>query len=121
MLLLAPISGFGTNMQKCKAFNTIEDVQEFLASITSKWDTFSVCPELYDVTAGCNVKKMGEDFHRLYVYPYTLNSRSKADNARHRAKEIVVENVEISAFHYDSKEFDPREFTVNNSEEIINM
>jgi len=80
MILLTPLSKLGSiHIQSCKCFETVSDMSEFLKSITRKWDSFSVSPEAYELSAYTGIKRFSVEWHELYVYPYTLNTRMKED------------------------------------------
>ena len=78
MILLSPTQRAGSvHIQSCKVFESIKDMVEYLESITSKWDNFSVCPIAYELSTASGIKLFSDEWHRQYVYPYTYNSRMK--------------------------------------------
>lgn len=78
MILLCPITKMGSvHIQSCKCFETIADMVEFLCSVTVKWDRFSICPEAYELSTRTGIKRFTDEWHKEYVYPYTLNSRTR--------------------------------------------
>jgi hypothetical protein len=80
MILLSPLSKLGSvHIQSCKCFKDITDMQEFLKSITRKWDSFSICPEAFELSIFTNVQRLSDEWHELYVYPYTLDTRMKEE------------------------------------------
>ena len=81
MLLLSPMSKLGSiHIQSCVGFETIEEIQQFLVGINRRLDLFAICPEVYGIVPGCKIEKMDEEYHRLYVYPYTFMSRNSRYN-----------------------------------------
>lgn len=77
MILLAPISKLGSvHIQSCKVFNSLIGMKEFLLSIDSKWNAFSICPEAYSLELD-GITKHSDDWHRTFVYPFTYNSRHR--------------------------------------------
>lgn len=78
MILLSPLSKLGSvHIQSCKYFETVLDMTEFLKSITSRWDSFSVCPEAFELSIA-GIQRFSDEWHSLHVYPFTLNTRMKA-------------------------------------------
>lgn len=77
--ILTPGISLGTiNLSKCKYFQTVEDIQEFLKSIDRKWGDFVMCPEVYQIFDNGDIKKIDDSyFYKQYIYPYTYHSRSR--------------------------------------------
>lgn len=79
MYILSPFTTRGNiHIGSCKVFKTIPEVQDFLSTITNKWDHFALCPEVYSIGVGKIIKE-SDEFHREYIYPHTLTSRSKKE------------------------------------------
>jgi hypothetical protein len=57
-------------------FSNIKDLQEYLETITSKWDKFSTCPSVFYLEHKI-VRELSPQEYKEFIYPHTYNTRSK--------------------------------------------
>jgi hypothetical protein len=66
-------------LSSCKAYETLEQIQEFLFSIEYRWNQFTICPIVYEIQSNQKILPLSDAEHETFVWPYSYNSRHRKE------------------------------------------